>query len=32
VQVQMKHRFWLFKRRDVFYVEDTLTGKQESLL
>lgn len=27
----MKHRFWLFKRRGIFYVEDTLTGKQESL-
>jgi len=31
VQVQMKHRFWLFKRRGIFYVEDTFTGKQESL-
>lgn len=27
----MKNRFWLFKRRGVFYVEDTLTRKQESL-
>lgn len=27
----MKHRFWLFKRGSVFYVQDTLTGKQESL-
>lgn len=27
----MKHRFWLFKRRGVFYVEDTITHKQESL-
>jgi len=27
----MKSRFWLFQRQGVFYVEDTLTGKQESL-
>jgi FtsZ-interacting cell division protein YlmF len=27
----MKHRFWLFKRRGVFYVEDTQTGEQKSL-
>lgn len=27
----MKHRFWLFQRRGVFYVEDTLTHRQESL-
>lgn len=27
----MKSRFWLFKRQGVFYVEDTRTGKQESL-
>lgn len=27
----MKHRFWLFKRRGIFYVEDTFTGKQETL-
>ena len=27
----MKHRFWLFKRRGIFYVEDTVNGKQESL-
>lgn len=27
----MKHRFWLFKRQAIFYVEDKLTRKQESL-
>lgn len=27
----MKNRFWLFKRGNVFYVEDSLTRKQESL-
>ena len=27
----MKHRFWLFKRAGIFYVEDSLTGRQESL-
>lgn len=27
----MKHRFWLFKRRGIFYVEDTFTGKKETL-
>ena len=27
----MKHRFWLFKRRGFFYVEDSVTGKQETL-
>ena len=27
----MKHRFWLFKRRGIFYAEDTFTGKQETL-
>ncbi len=27
----MKHRYWLFQRRGVFYVEDSLTGKQQSL-
>ena len=27
----MKHRYWLFQRKGVFYVEDSLTGKQESL-
>ncbi|MCI0539934.1 MAG: hypothetical protein L0Z50_32410 [Verrucomicrobiales bacterium] len=27
----MKHRFWLFQRGGVFYVQDSLTGKQESL-
>jgi integrase len=27
----MKHRFWLFKRKDVFYIEDTQTGEQKSL-
>ena len=27
----MKHRFWLFRRRGIFYVEDTLTRRQESL-
>lgn len=27
----MKYRFWLFKRGGVFYVQDALTRKQESL-
>lgn len=27
----MNHRFWLFRRRGIFYVEDTLTRRQESL-
>jgi integrase len=27
----MKNRFWLFKRRNTYYVEDSLSGKQESL-
>jgi len=27
----MKHRFWLFRRGRIFYVEDTLTRRQESL-
>jgi integrase len=27
----MKNRFWLFKRGQTFYVEDSLTHKQESL-
>src|SRR4029077_4659621 len=31
VQPQMKHRFWLFKRGGILYVEDSLTGRQESL-
>ncbi len=27
----MKSRFWMFKRGPVYYVQDALTGKQESL-
>lgn len=27
----MKHRYWLFQRKGVFYVEDSLTGRQQSL-
>lgn len=27
----MKSRFWLFKRRNTYYVQDVLSGKQESL-
>ena len=27
----MKHRFWLFKRGGTFYLQDSLTGKRESL-
>jgi hypothetical protein len=27
----MKNRFWLFKRGNTYYVEDSLTRKQESL-
>src|SRR5580704_9009200 len=27
----MKNRFWLFKRGSTYYVEDSLTRKQESL-
>lgn len=27
----MKNRFWLFKRGSTYYVQDTFTGKQESL-
>src|SRR5436190_1363311 len=27
----MKKRFWLFKRGPIFYVEDSETGKKESL-
>jgi integrase len=27
----MKQRFWLFRRGNVFYLEDTLTGEQKSL-
>ena len=27
----MKNRFWLFKRNGVFYLQDSRTGKQESL-
>ncbi len=27
----MKNRFWLFKRGNIFYIQDAVTGKQESL-
>jgi integrase len=27
----MKNRFWLFKRGTAYYIQDSLTGKQESL-
>lgn len=27
----MKSRFWLFQRQGIYYVEDTLTRRQESL-
>ncbi len=27
----MKNRYWLFKRGTIYYLEDTITGKQESL-
>lgn len=27
----MKNRFWLFKRGTVYYLQDSVTGKQESL-
>jgi Phage integrase family len=27
----MRNRFWMFKRGATYYVEDTVTGKQESL-
>src|SRR5262245_30912258 len=27
----MKHRFWLFKRGGIFYLQDALTGKQKTL-
>jgi hypothetical protein len=27
----MKQRFWVFKRRNIYYLQDSETGKQESL-
>ena len=27
----MKQRFWLFKRGSVFYLQDSETGKKDSL-
>jgi integrase len=29
--MQMKNRYWLFKRGTVYYLQDALSGKQESL-
>lgn len=31
MQVLTKHRYCLYQRAGVFYVEDSLTGRQESL-
>jgi hypothetical protein len=27
----MKQRYWIFRREDTFGIQDTQTGKQESL-